>query len=309
MTLDLSSLTEDQLEDYAAGKLRLTTKRTGEHNLVAAQPRGNSTSLKRRAYYRTWYLQNRAKRLAYMSKQRLKNKGEVTVPTTVTEVEVVPAPILVPEITAPQTDQLKQDRAEYFKAYRARKRIEKLAEKEGKRERRLRMMREWRERNRDHVRAYAEAAHAQRLGVNVELPSLLTKPAKPAIKPVEAGAELARIKKNEYQRRYRANLRTQGLTQDGKPRSSSPSVPYYVGKDLQSASERKRAKRLAQKREYQRRRRAVMYTQGLTSNGIPRKNHTLPPRDHIYQLANPVPVAHKPTRNLIQRIAGALFGI
>lgn len=68
--------TEKEMEDYVAGKLKLSSK-GGHFKLVPATHRRTDqciTPLEKRAYYRCWYLKNRkarlAKQKAYNQKKR-----------------------------------------------------------------------------------------------------------------------------------------------------------------------------------------------------------------------------------------------
>lgn len=71
--------TEKELALYQDGKLRLfTDRKTGESKLVPSK--GTSldrgiTSKARRAYYRVWYLRNRAKRLKHEAGYKLSRKA------------------------------------------------------------------------------------------------------------------------------------------------------------------------------------------------------------------------------------------
>lgn len=64
--------TDQQLDAYMNGRLKLHTNRAGKTTLMPSKPRPNDKGItppEKRAYWRVWYLKNRAKRLAYSSKR------------------------------------------------------------------------------------------------------------------------------------------------------------------------------------------------------------------------------------------------
>jgi hypothetical protein len=65
----LTEATDQELEDYAKGKLKLVTNRKGLTRLepvLKAHPNDHGiTPPERRAYYRVWYMKNKDKRRAY----------------------------------------------------------------------------------------------------------------------------------------------------------------------------------------------------------------------------------------------------
>ena len=71
-------LTAIEAAKYANGELRLSASRkTGKLRLIQSKRRTNDkgiTSLKRRKYYRMWYLSNRNKRVKYMADLKKETK-------------------------------------------------------------------------------------------------------------------------------------------------------------------------------------------------------------------------------------------
>jgi len=64
--------TDKQLKDYMAGRIKLHTTHAGKTTLMPSKPRPYDKGITppdKRAYWRVWYLKNRAKRLAYSRKR------------------------------------------------------------------------------------------------------------------------------------------------------------------------------------------------------------------------------------------------
>jgi hypothetical protein len=76
--------TDQELEDYAAGKLKLVTNRSGVTRMepvLRQHPNDKGiTSQDKRAYYRVWYMKNRHRRRAYARAYKARQQAKKKTP-------------------------------------------------------------------------------------------------------------------------------------------------------------------------------------------------------------------------------------